>query len=128
MIEEKFANYWNQKHPDNPAIDQFKPQDIAYEKSGSSLTKTQWLKEEGLGNYKADFALINYPVLVEFDGQGKSSHRGAGSTRDKVKDNQNLLLGYLTLRFPVSTVKANMAYVEDIILETLEIWFEEKED
>ena len=124
-IEDEFIKYWNKRHPDNLAWDkeqQFRPQRKLYDSLETDSSYTDWRKEQGYSDYRADFALINYPILVEFDGKG-AGHRGAGQSRDKSKDNQNLLLGYLTLRFSPTTAKASMAYVEDMILDTIDIWF-----
>jgi len=122
-----FLHFWNKKYSTNKLISQFRPQKHLYLFEESDIIYREWLKIHGFRDYKADYLLqINKGwikgITVEIDGSGgKFSHGGAGSERDRRKSNQFLKLGYLTMRFSVTTLKSNFQYVEDEIKETYQI-------
>lgn len=117
--EEEFLESWNNKYK-LKAIGQFCPTRELYNKLKPDMKITQWKKLHNYGSYKSDFMipckkLWLKGITVEFDGSGKDSHRGPGAERDRKKSNQLLLMGYITLRFSVTTLKSSFSYVEDMI-------------
>lgn len=117
-IETDFLEYWNDTFKIE-AISQFRPQKELYEYLKINIPYREWLKQEHLKDYMADFAIpcknqwVRY-LTNEYDGQGWG-HSGAQSSRDKQKMNQFLKMGCLTMRFDVITLKSSFEYVADEI-------------
>jgi len=125
-IEKQFLDYWNDRFPNLQAVMEYKPQEAFWETCGTDLKYLDWIKASPYRDFRGDFAIIKTDnklgLLAEFDGAGGSHESLTGIQRDRVKGNQGLKFGYITVRFPVKTVKANMAYVADEILEIYEVW------
>lgn len=122
-IEDDFCDFWNERHPDMLAITEFRPQRYLYDTLNPKMPYKQWLKTMNFADYRADFALEDYHILGEWQGSGTFSHADAGATRDMLKNNQYLQMGYITLKLPVQTVKSSQLYVEDMILELIDVWY-----
>jgi very-short-patch-repair endonuclease len=122
-INHIFLDYWNNRFPNIPAVTEFRPQRELYDSLETDLKFKEWCNLHNFSNYRYDFCLRDYCVGAEFDGEGPHSHTGAGAIRDKMKDNQMLKLGYVTLRFPVEVVRESPAYVADEILEVTEVFY-----
>lgn len=122
--ETDFLDNWNSKYK-KKAESQFRPQKKIYLSEKSDLNYRQWLNQNSLKDYRADFTLHIKRgwirgITVEFDGQG-FGHSGAQAERDRQKINQFLKLGYPTMRFSVITLKSNFNYVEDEIKDVYKL-------
>jgi very-short-patch-repair endonuclease len=68
-------------------------------------------------NYRADFKIKNYPILVEVEGGTRSQgrhNRHDGFQKDCIKYNSASILGYIVLRGTTEMVKSGQL-LEDII-------------
>lgn len=130
-INVEFKKYWMEKYPQYPIwpedpTKEFRPQRELYDNSKTDLKYKEWLKDNDLSDYRSDMALRDYPLLVECDGGSGFSHNSSkGVQRDRDKVNQNLKLGYITLRFSVSELKASFDFVADEIIEIMKVWFDD---
>lgn len=123
-INEKFIKFWNKEHPDLPAIGEFRPQRELYDSVDTDLSYSKWAKKHNLRNFRLDFCLRDYKFGAEFDGSGPGHASAKGINRDRLKNNQNIKLGYTVLRYPVSELESSMDFVADDIYTTWELWFE----
>ena len=128
-INAKFKEFWVNKFPEFPIFPEdpskeFRPQRDLYDSCDRDIKYSEWLELNLFNDYRSDFALKDYPLLVEFDGAGKSHESAASVQKDRQKNNQNLKLGYISLRFSVSELKSSFDFVADEIRETMRIWFE----
>ena len=124
-----FKRYWIERYPQFPIwpedpTKEFRPQRELYDSIETDLGWTEWLTVNQLSNYRSDMALKDYPLLVEFDGEGMSHLSAASVQKDRMKNNQNLRLGYIQLRYSVSELKSSFEFVADEIREVIRIWFE----
>lgn len=126
-IEDQFLQYFTKRFPKIKAVSEFKVQKQAWAESKSELGYTDWIKDRGLSDFRGDFAILKSDkvpvgIITELDGDGNSHKSDQGIQRDRVKGNQCLKLGYVMLRFPVKTVKSNMAYVADEIMDVYHVF------
>jgi len=121
-IEKQFLDYWNDRFPNLQAVMEYKPQKAYWETCDTDLKYLDWIKVSPFRDFRFDFHLTGTRILVEFDGSGGSHESLTGIQRDREKCSQALKLGYITARFSVKTVKVNMAFVADEIMDIYEVW------
>ncbi len=71
----------------------------------------------GSGRRVADAAIVEYRLLIEFD--GRTGHAEEGAFRDRSRDNEHTLDGWITLRFGWSDVGSDPCGVAVQIAELL---------
>lgn len=116
--EEEFLEHWNNTYK-LQAVPQFNATKELYNKLNPDMTITAWKKLHNYGSYRSDFmipckTLWLKGITLESDGEGWG-HSGKGKNADYKKSNQLLLMGYVTLRVSVTTLKSSFDYVEDLI-------------